>query len=176
MGDGTAGPIDDTAVPIVRPYRRQNANTEEIDMFVGGTPKIRGLLSAATCFCLLTLAGGPIAAQQVQGVAAATDNLEKTAASSKQPASSPKAASERSELEEMSATVKQLQDRISELEAKLARLESAAAQPAKAQGLTPAASVTPGATASMPPAAATEVVQASDQKKDDRKQEEENAG
>jgi len=167
MGDGTAGPIDDTAVPIVRPYRRHNENTEEIDMFVGGTPKIRGLLSAATCFCLLTLAAGPIAAQQAQGIAAATDNLEKTAASSKQPASSSKAASERSEIEEMSATVRQLQDRISELEAKLARLESAAAQPAKAQGLTPASSLTPGATASMPPGAASEVAQASNEKKEE---------
>jgi len=145
-------------------------------MFVGGTPKIRGLLSAATCFCLLTLAAGPIAAQQVQGVAAATDNLEKTASSSKQPAASSKPASERSEIEEMSATVKQLQDRISELEAKLARLESAAAQPAKAQVL--AASI-PGATVSTPAAtAATAVAQASDEKKDDKKQEEEkeNAG
>jgi hypothetical protein len=142
-------------------------------MFVGSTLYIRGLLSVATCFCLLTLAAGPVAGQQVQGIAAASDSLGKTASSSKQPAGTPKAASEKSEIEEMSATVKQLEDRIRELESKLARLESATAKPASLDGATPAASKVAA------PAAGSEVARAADDpkkddpKKDDRKQEEE---
>jgi hypothetical protein len=151
-------------------------------MFFGGTQNLRGLLSAATCFCcLFSLAAGPALAQQLGVAVMAGDNASKTPAVSKPAAENPKPAAEspkpasgKSELEEMSATVKQLEDRIKELESKLARLESISARQGKIEGGEPAGLTTAAAAATGPEIAkAADDPKKDDPKKDERKQEEE---